>query len=51
MKVAIIGAWSFSSFILWFAFIVSEKKKVLQKNLDLSCFVHRTFNGHLRSMD
>ena len=31
MKVAIIGAWSFSSFILWFAFIVSEKKKVLQK--------------------
>jgi PAS domain S-box-containing protein len=31
MKVTIVGAWSFSSFLLWFAFIVSEKKKVLRK--------------------
>jgi hypothetical protein len=31
MKVTIIGAWSFSSFLLLFAFIVSEKKTVLRK--------------------
>jgi PAS domain S-box-containing protein len=31
MKLTIVGAWSFSSFLLWFAFIVSEKKSVMEK--------------------
>ena len=31
MKIAVLGAWSFSAFLLWFALVLTEKKRILRK--------------------